>query len=384
MKKKKLAIVAHNINYRGGMEIHLSEVIARVRKDYDITVIATELTGEFPDIKFIKIPILQKPVFIKSVMFAILASLVLLLKKFDFVHTTGAIVFNRVDLSTVHLCHRAYNSLGLNDRLKYTKSFAHKVNSWLHGKFSLFMEGFCYRPNHIPQLVVVSDHVKKEIRDHFNYKEENITVIHNGVDIERYNPPSDHEKILYKNELGISEDNLVFVFVGGNWSMKGLRVLLEAFESLLIKYPDLKAKLLVVGKGDRNAITKGLNKETINHVIFKGFQENPSKYYKLSDIYVLPSSYETFSIASLEAAACGVPVIMTQVGISNLVAVNDITGYTVEKNKDSLLTAFEKLVFDTSLRAKMSQQIRKRSESITWDKTYESFKAHYRKLIKIT
>ncbi|NRK74281.1 glycosyltransferase, partial [Salmonella enterica subsp. enterica serovar Typhi] len=148
--KKKLAIVAHNINNRGGMEIHLSEMIKRLSKDYEITVIASELSGSFLDVIFIKIPIPQRPVFLKSVLFAIMASLVLYFKKFDFVHTTGAIVFNRVDMSTIHFCHRAYRSLGLNDRLKHTKSIAHKINSWLQGNFALWMEGICYQPNHIP------------------------------------------------------------------------------------------------------------------------------------------------------------------------------------------------------------------------------------------
>ncbi|MFA9558189.1 glycosyltransferase family 4 protein [Evansella sp. AB-rgal1] len=379
--KKKLAIVAHNINNRGGMEIHLSEMIKRKRKDFDITVIATEFTGNYPDVHFIKIPIPQRPVFLKSLLFTFITSFILLMRKFDCVHTTGAIVLNRVDISTVHFCHRAYNSLGYNDRVHGAKSFAHKINTWFQGKFALLMESICYRPNHIPHLIVVSEHVKEEILTHFQYTEDQVSIVYNGVDTTTFKPATEEEKREYKKMNGIPEDALVFVFVGGDWSRKGLRIILEAFEGLKNKYPQLQAKILVVGKGDAKKVLEGFGNNVSDHVIFQGFHENPSLFYKMSDIYVLPSLYETFSIASLEAGACGLPVVMTKVGISNIVAEDGVTGFTVEREKESLQHAFEKLALDVSLREKMSKEVRLRSEAITWDKTYELFMHHYKRLV---
>lgn len=378
--KKKLAIVAHNVNNRGGMEIHLSEIIKRSRKDFDITVIATEFMADYPDVNFIKVPIPQRPVFLKSVLFTLIVSIILLFRKFDFVHTTGAIVLNRVDLATVHFCHKAYNSLGYNDRVKGAKTLAHKLNSWMQGKFAIVMEKICYHPKHIPNLVVVSEHVKEEIVKHFSYKEKDVTIIYNGVDTTTFKPVSETEKKKYKMQYGIPSDALVFVFVGGDWSRKGLELILAAFEGLRDMYPKINAKVLVVGKGDIKKTLNGFDKRVTDHVIFQGFQENPSLFYKMSDIYVLPSLYETFSIASLEAGACGLPIIMTKVGISNIIAENGITGYTVNRDKASLQKAFETLALNVSLRAKMSKEVRLRSEAITWDKTYELFASHYKKL----
>lgn len=382
--KKKIAIVAHNINNRGGMEIHLSEIIKRTSKDYEITVIASELTGQFPNVRFIKVPVPQKPVFIKSVLFCLIASLILLIKRFDFVHTTGAIVFNRVNLSTVHFCHRAYNSLGLNDRLKHTKSIAHTINSWLQGKFALWMEGICYKPNRIQKLIAVSDHVKNELLTYFEYQDKQVAIIPNGVDIKTFSPPTIREKREIRKKMGVNEKDLVFIFVGGDWSRKGLKILLEAFEELLDKYPDLEAKVLVVGKGNKQSILHGLSGKTSEKVIFQGFQENPSDLYKMSDIYVLPSLYETFSIASLEAGACGLPVIMTHVGIADIIAMDEVTGYTVERSKDSVLEAMEKVAMNKELRETMSRQVRLSSQAITWDQTYDLFKRQYQQLIDIS
>jgi len=382
--KKKLAILAHNINNRGGMEIHLSEIIKRTSKDYEITVIASELTGNFPNVRFIKIPVPQKPVFIKSVLFCLIASLILLFKRFDFVHTTGAIVLNKVNLSTVHFCHRAYNSLGFNDRLKHTKSFAHTINSWLQGKFALWMEGLCYTPKRIPKLIAVSDHVKNELLYYFEYQEAQVEIIPNGVDTETFAPPTMLEKREIREKMGVSEKDLVFVFVGGDWSRKGLKILLEAFELLLDKYPDLEAKVLVVGKGNKQSILQGLSGKVAEKVLFHGFQENPADLYRMSDVYVLPSLYETFSIASLEAGACGLPIIMTRVGISDIIAIDEVTGYTVDRSKDSVLIAMEKIAMNKVLRESMSQQVRLYSQEITWDQTYDLFKRQYIQLSDIS
>ncbi|MDE5053919.1 glycosyltransferase family 4 protein [Niallia taxi] len=379
--KKNLAIVAHNINNRGGMEIHLSEIIKRTSEDYNITVIASELTGNFPNVKFIKIPVPQKPVFLKSVLFCCIVSLLLLFKKFDCVHTTGAIVFTKVNLSTVHFCHRAYNSLGLNDRLKHTKSFAHTINSWLQGNFALWMEGICYKPKRIPKLIAVSEHVKNELLEHFDYQNNEVDIIPNGVDIKTFSPPTELEKQDLKRRMGIKESELVFVFVGGDWSRKGLKILLEAFENLLERHSKLEARVLVVGKGNKQSILQGLSNQTVSRIIFQGFQENPAELYKMSDIYVLPSLYETFSIASLEAGACGLPIIMTPVGVADIIAIDDVTGYTIERTKESALAAMEKLSLNKMLRENMSQQVRLRSQTITWDETYALFNKQYQSLI---
>lgn len=378
--KKKLAIVAHNVNNRGGMELHLLETIKRARQDYDITIIATEYTSNFEQVKFIKIPIPQRPAFIRSVLFTLIVSLILFIKKFDFVHTTGAIVLNKVDISTIHFCHKAYKNKGFSERYKHSTSLAHKLNALLHGKLALMMEGICYRPSHIPCLVAVSEHVKIELLEHFNYRDDEIAVIYNGVDTTIFKPIEIEEKRDLRIQIGIPEKALVFAFIGGDWSRKGLRILLDAFEGFLEKQPHIVARILVVGKGDRKVIQSGLSEEVKEKIIFQGFHEDPSIYYKMSDVFVLPSLYETFSMAALEAGACGLPVIMTKVGISDIVAEDNVTGYTVERDKVSLQNALEKIAMDELLRLRMSLEVLSRSEKITWDKTYDQFRICYQKL----
>lgn len=378
--KQKLAIVAHTINNRGGMDLHLSELIKRTRNDYNITVITTEFSNKYPDVKFIKIPIPKKPAILRSVLFTIIVSIILLFKKFDLVHSTGAIVLNRVDISTVHFCHRAYSIQGTGDRHKYSLSFAHKINTWLHANFAMMMEDICYKHKHIPCLVAVSEHVKKELLENFDYLDDEVVVIYNGVDTAIFKSIPEVEKRKLKNQIGIPEAAIVFAFIGGDWSRKGLRLLLDAFEGFIGKHPSVIARILVVGEGDKKVIQNGLSEKVKEKVIFQGFHEDPSIYYKMSDIFVLPSSYETFSIAALEAGACGLPVIMTKVGISDIVAEDNVTGYTVSRDKESIQNALEKIAMDELLRHRMSVEVLSRSEKITWDKTYDQFKVCYQKL----
>ncbi|WP_017471978.1 glycosyltransferase family 4 protein [Amphibacillus jilinensis] len=379
--KKKLAIVAHNINNKGGMEKHLLEMIKRLKYDYAITVIATELDCDCEDVKFMRIPISQRPVFLKSILFMIIVSVILTFKKFDLVHTTGAIVLNRVDVSTVHFCHKAYHQLGLHDRVKVVKSNAHRLNTWFQNHFARIMENLCYQPKRIPQLVAVSEHVKEELTRYFNYDNQNVSIIYNGVDTEVFKPVNETRKKIYKRKRGMPEDALVFIFVGGDWTRKGLPIMIEVFAHLRSTYPTINAKLLVVGKGDEKRLLSGLDSNMRNHVIFYGFQENPTELYNTADIYVLPSLYETFSIASLEAAACGLPIIMTEVGISSILAENGVTGFTVERNKHSLQAACETLSLNIQLRKEMSIKAHEKAKYLTWDRSYILFKALYKNIV---
>lgn len=75
---------------------------------------------------------------------------------------------------------------------------------------------------------------------------------------------------------------------------------------------------------------------------------------------------------------------MTSVGIANIIAEDNITGYTVERNKESVLEAMEKLALNPELRDKMSFQVRERSLNITWDETYKLFQKQYENLIDVS
>jgi glycosyltransferase involved in cell wall biosynthesis len=134
-----------------------------------------------------------------------------------------------------------------------------------------------------------------------------LSAIPNGVDTKRYHPRDKRDARL---EIGIPEDGLVLGIVGRFGRYKGHARLISAFEALAAQRPELR--LLVVGGG-------GPEEETIcgmwqnspfrDRIILAGFQADPVSFYQAMDLLVLPSTNEGMSNATLEAMACGVPVL---------------------------------------------------------------------------
>src|SRR5207248_1399513 len=107
---------------------------------------------------------------------------------------------------------------------------------------------------------------------------------------------------------------LVALFVGSEWERKGLKVAIDA----LAHAPDWK--LLVVGRGNVASYRSHARASGVEpRVVFVGTASDPAPYYCASDAFVLPTSYETFSLVTYEAAATGVPLLVTPVnGVTDL------------------------------------------------------------------
>lgn len=163
-----------------------------------------------------------------------------------------------------------------------------------------------------------------------------INHICNGVDIEKFKPFST-ENLLPAKFFGA--ENLIFSTVGRLAEVKNQTFLVDAFLALLKKYQYAQnLKLVVVGEGEllptlKEKVSKA-NAE--NHVWFAGNRHDVDKLMPQFDVFILPSLAEGISNTFLEAMACGLPVIATDVGgnvelmyeahkSSHLVGVNNIS-----------------------------------------------------------
>lgn len=121
-----------------------------------------------------------------------------------------------------------------------------------------------------------------------------------GVDLKRFYP-NPVERKRQRELLGYSDEDVVFLFLGRITADKGIKVLESAFASVLAAYP--KAKLLLVGP-DEGAVPK-----THPSLTVKPFDPQPEAVLQAGDVLVLPSFREGFGVVVLEAAACGLPAI---------------------------------------------------------------------------
>ncbi|WP_312096806.1 N-acetyl-alpha-D-glucosaminyl L-malate synthase BshA [Niallia sp.] len=132
-----------------------------------------------------------------------------------------------------------------------------------------------------------------------------------------------------KKEFAISSEEKVIIHVSNFRGVKRVTDVVKAFKHIADQIP---ARLLLVGDGpEMSKVTKLVDELKLRHkVLFLGKQENLEELYSLSDLMLLLSEKESFGLVALEAMACGVPVIGTNVGGIPEVIVPNETGYICE------------------------------------------------------
>jgi UDP-glucose:(heptosyl)LPS alpha-1,3-glucosyltransferase len=166
--------------------------------------------------------------------------------------------------------------------------------------------------------------VKEEVRRHFGLAEDKLHVIYNGVDLAAFNPALREEWHARKRvELGISDSAMVFLFVGSGFARKGVPQLLRAMTGVR------GAHLIVVGEDRELALMQraAADMKLADRVHFTGGQDDVTPWYGMADCFVLPTLYDPFPNAALEAMACGLPLVTTlQCGAAEFVE-SGVEGY---------------------------------------------------------
>jgi glycosyltransferase involved in cell wall biosynthesis len=143
--------------------------------------------------------------------------------------------------------------------------------------------------------------------------DEKIGVIPNGIDLSEYGnlPP----RGAFKKKFFIRNDEKMILYLGRIHRVKGVDILVKAFANVAEKLTDVK--LVIVGPddgylGELERLIKALKIE--NDVLIMGplYGKDKLAAYIDTDVYVLPSRYETFPMSVLEAVACGSPVILSE------------------------------------------------------------------------
>jgi UDP-glucose:(heptosyl)LPS alpha-1,3-glucosyltransferase len=191
--------------------------------------------------------------------------------------------------------------------------------AWLarRRKFELplerFVRGLNRKHRHILQLekallanrgaarvIVNSQMVKTEIVDLYGYPADKIDIVRNGISLGqfRFDPKLREES---RDELKVKPDEIVLLFAGSGWERKGLRFAIAAMSLC----HNRKMRLLVAGRGNQRYYKS-------KRVHFLGEVPDPVRIYSAADVFILPTIYDPFSNACLEALACGRPVITTR------------------------------------------------------------------------
>ncbi|NOZ20764.1 MAG: glycosyltransferase [Planctomycetes bacterium] len=179
-----------------------------------------------------------------------------------------------------------------------------------------------------------------------------VALIRNGIDIGRFKPRERGRK----GRLRVKGRRRVVGFAGRLVPEKGIACLLEAMDLVSRALPDVL--LLVAGDGELRSELKARYHDS-PHVGFLGHLDDMTDFYPVLDVLVLPSLWEGLPNAVVEAMACGVPVVATDVGGTGEIVRDGETGLLVPpRSAEALSDAIQKLLESATDRRRMGKRAR--------------------------
>lgn len=222
---------------------------------------------------------------------------------------------------------------------------------WLKGSYAIDRTADLF----IDRYIAVSQAIARYLIAEKRLPEKKITVIHNGCDLQRFNP-GHVAPVGLRRSLGFGEDDPVIVVLARLEPQKGHRFLLEALPAVRSGFP--RVRLVCAGEGElrgqleSQARTLGLEES----VRFVGFQSNTEDWLALAEFTVLPSLYEGLPVVAVESLAAGKPMVATAVDGTPEIVLDGKTGLTVPPAEPRRLAeAICRLLRDSELRAQMGR-----------------------------
>ena len=163
------------------------------------------------------------------------------------------------------------------------------------------------------KVIAISEAVKEHLIEDFKVKEENISLIHNGIDVDKFRVQSSEFRVEKKKELGLGNGPVVGIIARLS-DVKGHIYLIEAMKEVLGTFPD--ARLLIVGDGkmkqDLVALARRLG--ITQNVYFIPSVKEARDILAVMDLFVMPSLAEGLGLSLIEAMAAGLAVIGSDIG----------------------------------------------------------------------
>lgn len=230
----------------------------------------------------------------------------------------------------------------------------------------------------VEAIIAPSENEKEYLKYLYNTPEQKIHIIPPGVNTSLFKPM---DKQIAKKKIHAPLEGKMLLFVGRIEPLKGLDMLMYALKVLKTKDPNLHVCLWIVG-GDISQkphlwsrqliLLKNLMHLLHISMMVKFIGQQPQSmlpyYYNAAEMVIMPSHYESFGIVTLEAMACGVPVITTNVaGVSNLIDVKHASLITTVNNPLLLASQIKYLLINNKKHTQMSEDLYKKAQEYKWE-----------------
>jgi UDP-glucose:(heptosyl)LPS alpha-1,3-glucosyltransferase len=382
-EKLKIGVLIKRFVSTGGAERYALEITRRLALQHEVHVFAQEWAFQGPEnILFHKIPkFVTKPSWLNQILFSYSCSKAIG-NTFDIVHSHEKVT--QFDVMTIHSpCFRS--------SITQEKRWWKRMLIWSAVAFSprkmawLWLEKKQFSSTGRKRLfVAVSGNVKRDAQANYPLPEDCFHLAYPGASRDMRN--TGHASMNLKQmraKLGISEDELVILFVGTEFKRKGLDALLNGFALI----PHSRTKLVVAGGGGGKikrymqlAEKLGLSE----HVLFLGLVENVEALYAISDAMILPTLLDPWAMAPIEAMLCGLPAAMSSseyCGAAEYIRGGEALIIGNPRDPREIAETLSKLM-DKDLRAELGRKGQALAEELTWDRTAASTLSAYQEVLR--
>ena len=354
-----LTFIALEVHRRGGQERAAAEVLTRLARDVDITVVANECELPGVGVRFVPIALPNAPTIVRTTLFARSAETAARRAGSQLVQSIGAAA-READVITAQFCQAAFTA-----RFGGLRGGGALRRVWQRAVQSRFVstERHAYGASRLRRVIAVSSGVGRELQECYGVPAGRITVIPNGVDHAVFHPVSEAERRALRERIGLPSDRFLALFLGGDWERKGVRDAITAIAGL----PEVS--LAIVGAGDQGAMREHAARVgAAGQVHFGGMSREPERWYQAADLLLFPSRYEAFSLVTLEAAASGLPIIAHAINGTEDLVEEGVNGYLSALGPEALRTHLLTLRDDRALRERMRRSAVEISLRYAWDR----------------
>ncbi|HEY57678.1 MAG TPA: glycosyltransferase family 4 protein [Anaerolineae bacterium] len=299
-------------------------------------------------------------------------------------------------LRTMDVVHAHHPFISARLGLRYARPHGIPVVFTNHTRYDLYLQAYlpilpdgvgelmlkAYLPSlsRAVDLVVAPSKGVYQLLERIGVEMSRVALVPNGVDLRRFESPPEP---LPREALGLTEEQVVVMYVGRLGPEKNLVFLLRAFRGVAMVYP--QAHLVLVGDGpireDLVAQTRELGLAgRVTFVGQKPYEEVP-RYLAAADLFATASVTEVHPLSVIEAMAAGLPVVgVHSPGVGDTVE-SGVTGLLTEDEVTAFAVALGALVGNADLRRRMGQAARQASWRYDVRHTTRKLVAHYRHLV---
>lgn len=362
----KLAIIIEDVNKIAGQERVVAELLTRLVARHEVHLFCYE-ASDLPEqviVHKLRPPCLR--FFMARALWVVVASwFAVNPRHYDAVLSQGGNALNQTH-TLVHGClarrweltRRAYWRLR-------PPSFAERLIRTLWYRLVVALERRAVRRCRGGRTLAVSHELAGLLCQYHGVLPSDVTICENGLDHERFRPdPTDPARARLRAQLGLTDDDVLALFLGGIWLEKGATYSIEA----LAQAPPA-VHLCLAGRDDPapfRALAEKLG--VADRLHFLPGTDQPWEYYHAADLFLFPGHAEGFGLVAVEAAACGLPVLMTRVGVAERLIEDGVSGYLIEQDPAQIAARLATLAADPEPRRRLGQAAQESSRKFTWDR----------------